>query len=144
MKRVRTKKVLFVEESTYSSDNLCVTWVGNPSTGGIINTNCTPPFWYCGRCNQAIPNRHRNFPSFCGAATVPVKARTPIHKIGGLIIIHYSERALHWWLQEYDKGDELYTWHHWTTTDPVNKQFWKHKVVRWCRIVGAQGHEYPH
>ena len=88
----------------YCKDSL---WHTIIHEGVIINTILTPPFWYYGRCDQNIQNWCRPFSSFCGAATVPVKAIMPRHTFVGIIIIHYSEISLHWLLQEYGKGGEL-------------------------------------
>ena len=39
-------------------------WNPRRHQGDISNTCLTPPFWYCGRCDQTIPNRRRTFFSF--------------------------------------------------------------------------------
>ena len=44
--------------------------------------------------------------------------------------MNWSERSCYRLLKESDKGDEVHTKHHWPTIDHVNRQAWKHKLVR--------------
>ena len=119
-------------------------WHPRRHEGGISNTVCTSLFIFGGRCNHTFPNWRRKFSSFFGTYIVSVLASTPRHTVGSIIIMHYINRTWYWWLQEYGKCDEVHTMKNWTTTDPVNRQVWKKKVVHWCRIWGTQGHEESH
>ena len=112
--------------------------------GRIRNTKRTPPFRYCRICDQTIPNRSRSFSSFCGATTVPVKVITTRYTVASIILMNYNEISWYWWLQEFGRVNEISIKYHWPTIDTVDKKFWKYKVVRWCRIFGAQVHEDPH
>ena len=107
-------------------------------------TCCTPPFWHSRRCNGNISSRHRYFPPLCGTTTISFKEGTSRHPAISILPMHYSERAWHWCLQESGEGDEIHTRKHWDTTDFVNWQVRKYKLVRWCIVCSTQGYENPH
>ena len=84
------------------------------------------------------------FLSFCDAYILPVKAIAPRNTVSSFIFMHYIGRSWCLLLQEYGKGNKIYTKNHCPTINPVYRKIWKYKMVCWCSIYSAQLYEESH